>query len=245
MRTGLFFGILFCCASVIFPAAASEYTAIDKRATMAPIFMEENMDNLVEYLTRGTKSEKEKARAIAFWIASRVDYDDIKNQKIMQYVEKNRKIPPNTGDAFVTRKGVCLDFAILFSRMAAKAGIKSAVILGYAGSVTMRDRNNGKTTKHAWNAARLDGKWYLLDVTWSSDNLQDKNLTDYQYKRDLEKRQRGSMSVYHESKRNSSRKIFKEKWFLTPPEEMIKTHFPDDDKWQLLNPKVSAREFFK
>lgn len=241
--------LLFCTFAVLLLCAAkaesASYANIDKRAVMAPIFMEERMSNLVEYLTRGTKTEKEKARAIAVWIASRVDYDDVKNRKIMQYVEKNKGKIPNTGDAFVTRKGVCLDFAVLFYRMAKEAGIKSVVVLGYAGTVSMKDKQKGTVAKHAWNAAKLDGKWYLLDVTWSSDNLQDKVFSETQYARDLAKRKKGSVSVFHESKRNSGRKTFKEQWFLTPPQEMIKTHFPDDDKWQLLNPKVTAKEFFK
>ena len=245
MKIISFCSAFFCCLLAISSAQASEYDFIDKRVVATPIAMEGNMRTLVEYLIRGTKTDKEKARAIAVWIASRVDYDDIKNQKIMQYVEKNKGVVPNTGDAFVTRKGVCLDFALLFTKMAMYADIPSYVVLGYAGSVTMKDMNGGKTIKHAWNVAKLDGKWYLLDVTWASDNLQDKKMTDFQYSRDLAKRQKGSVSVYHESKRNSLRKTFKEQWFLTPPAEMIKTHFPDDAKWQLLAPPVTAKEFFK
>lgn len=242
MKVKLFlfsFLVLFCSSEVI----AAEYAFIDKRALAAPIFMERNMTNLVAYLTRGTKSEKEKARAIAVWIASRIDYDDIKNRKIMEFVEKNKGVVPNTGDAFVTRKGVCLDFAMLFHKMASEAGIKSVIVLGYAGNVSIKDKKN--TVKHAWNAARLDGDWYLLDITWASDNLMDRNVSDRQYMRDIEKRKKGSTSVYHDSKRNASRKVFREEWFLTPPEEMIKTHFPDDNKWQLLYPKVTEKEFFK
>ena len=57
--------LLFCTFAVLLLCAAkaesASYANIDKRAVMTPIFMEERMSNLVEYLTRGTKTEKEKA----------------------------------------------------------------------------------------------------------------------------------------------------------------------------------------
>ena len=245
MRAFVSFMVFLSAVMLPFCAFAENYSNIDRRAIVTPVFMERDIDTLVAHLTKGLRTEKEKARAIAVWIAYRIDYDDIKNKKVMAYVAKQKGTVPDTGDALVTRKGVCIDFAKLFYKMATAAGIEAAIVTGYAGAVSSADLKKGGVIKHAWNAAKLDGEWYLLDVTWSSVNLKDKNMSDNQYERDLRKRKKGSISVYHESKRNSYHKTFREEWFLTPPEEMIKTHFPDDDKWQLLKSKVSVKDFLR
>ncbi len=242
MKIIVYFAAFAFLMSAAFSAEAKNYDHIDKRVSLTPTSVESNVDSLTEYLVRGTKNDKEKARAIAVWIASRVEYDDVKNRKIMQYIETNKGVIPDTGDALITRKGVCLDFAKLFYKMATVAGIESEIVLGYAGGFS---ENGVILAKHAWNAAKLDGEWYLLDVTWSSDNLKDKNLNEFQYEKDLQIRKKGSVATMHESRRNSFRKEFDEKWFLTPPQEMIKTHFPHYEKFQLLEKPVTEEEFLK
>lgn len=68
---------------------------------------------------------------------------------------------------------------------------------------------------HAWNVAQIDGAWYLLDPTWDS----------------------GSLSGADFKKQYSTDYLF------APPEVMGITHFPDDPKWQLREPKISRAEF--
>ncbi|MCA9646759.1 MAG: hypothetical protein KC492_39000, partial [Myxococcales bacterium] len=68
---------------------------------------------------------------------------------------------------------------------------------------------------HAWNVAQIDGAWYLLDPTWDSGSLDGSTFT----------------------KRYSTDYLF------APPKVMGITHFPDDAKWQLREPKISRAEF--
>jgi transglutaminase/protease-like cytokinesis protein 3 len=61
--------------------------------------------------------------------------------------------------------------------------------------------------EHAWNAIFINGEWKLIDLTWASGGLS------------------GSSFV----KENN---MF---FYLTPPEQLIYDHYPDDLKWSLLD----------
>ncbi|HUU28028.1 MAG TPA: hypothetical protein VM123_09465 [archaeon] len=71
---------------------------------------------------------------------------------------------------------------------------------------------------HAWNAVKLDGKWYFMDCTWGAGLPNEKG--EFVFK-------------------------FEDYYFLTPPEELVYTHFPADPSWQLLEKPVSKQEFIE
>ena len=70
------------------------------------------------------------------------------------------------------RKGVCENFAALFSALLSQTGIPSWVITGYtnaSGTVTY--------TGHSWCAVQSDDAWWLCDPTWDApDNYSTKWL---------------------------------------------------------------------
>src|SRR5262249_35212157 len=70
-------------------------------------------------------------------------------------------------------------------------------------------------SNHAWNAVRIDGHWHLVDATWGAGSVGDKKFL----------------------------KRYRDYYFLTPPEQLIFSHFPDDVRWQLLEPPVTQAEF--
>ena len=57
----------------------------------------------------------------------------------------------------------------------------------------------------------------------------------------MKKRER---NAYKTNKTRKNRR-FDERWFMTEPKEMIKTHFPDDEKWQLLPSPKRIGSFLK
>jgi len=75
------------------------------------------------------------------------------------------------------------------------------------------DRGEG----HAWNAVRLAGKDYLLDATWGSGYL-DSGSGRFVSRLDMA-------------------------WWCRAPAEMIKTHLPDQARWQLLPKQVTRAQF--
>jgi transglutaminase/protease-like cytokinesis protein 3 len=194
------------------PAAlrAQNFAAIDERAASAPASASASMQDLVAYLVAGTTSEVERVRALWAWEATHVAYD------YRSYAVGD--IPRlNAEEVFIRRKGVCIDYSVLFERLAWLAGIPARTVTGkatgYPKSILLED------TLHAWNAVRIEGAWYLLDVTWSAGQL------DEEFK-------------FHATAPDTT-------YFLADPALFVRSHFPDDPVWQLLPRPISMASFLE
>lgn len=64
---------------------------------------------------------------------------------------------------FFLETGVCNSYSRAFDLLLRTAGIGSRRVLGWADEIA-------DNTGHAWNAACLDGEWYLYDCTWDDGN---------------------------------------------------------------------------
>ena len=137
----------------------NEYAAIDKKAISIPDSLTKTTANLSKYINNNFQTEKEKARAIFVWLASNIQYDVENMFAINFYETKENKISKTLN----TRKGICENYAELFTEIAGGCGIKSFVIEGYT-------KQNGFADfiPHAWSAANLDGIWHMFDPTWGS-----------------------------------------------------------------------------
>lgn len=178
-------------------------------------------------LTSAGKTEKEKVTAIFHWITDNISYKVVPKSK--------RRNPSPFGEAEWTDTSVlpslsdrvagkvledgsafCEGYARLFYSLCEHAGIRSAIITGYArvnkGTPGTRFRSN-----HTWNAVYFDSAWHLLDATWASGYLS------------------GSDFV----------KEYDGYYFLTPPEQFNQHHFPDDQRWTLLEEPPLLPEFRK
>lgn len=238
--------LMFCFVFVSsFSALAANYRALETRAERVPKQYEESLPKLVNYLIKPYENnEEKKAYVLMAWIVYHIDYDDYKSDVITQSASWRRKNIPrvNTGDVFETRAGVCQDIAALYQRMLGLAGIDSVVVTGYAGyGVTRRTMNDNR---HAWNAAKINGTWALIDPTWAMQGatkvFQNVN-TRSQHAREMKQRERNTTKT---NKARKNRNV-DDSWFMTDPKEMIKTHFPDDPKWQLLPVEKRIGSFLK
>ena len=74
-----------------------------------------------------------------------------------------------------------------------------------------------KEENHEWNAIKINGEYYLCEVTWGSGKVE------------------GGKFI----------KSYNTFYFCTPPEQFIQTHLPSKDleKWQLLEKKINRNEF--
>lgn len=70
----------------------------------------------------------------------------------------------NVGVAIRTGKGVCEDYADMFDAVCEAAGVECVVV---EGCFPKPKEETGGAGLHAWNAVRLGGRWYHVDVTWS------------------------------------------------------------------------------
>ncbi|MDE7278635.1 MAG: hypothetical protein K2N26_02785 [Oscillospiraceae bacterium] len=71
---------------------------------------------------------------------------------------------------FVDKKAICGGFSKAFSYLCSKAGIETAAVTGDA---------DGQP--HMWNKAKVDGKWYNVDVTYAVSNSTEGNYVRYDY----------------------------------------------------------------
>jgi hypothetical protein len=118
----------------------------------------------------------------------------------------------------VLRRGaaVCAGFSDLFTALARAAGLEAESIHGYAKGVGHRagERVGGRVN-HAWNAVKIDGTWQLVDCTWGAGTIEN--------------------GVYT--------KRFSSFYFLAPPRAFAWMHFPDESRWQLVDPPLTLAEF--
>lgn len=174
---------------------------------------------LAQQLTSIKTNEYEKVRAIFTWITDNISYKTrassnkavIGSASLRNYYEEEEEGPMRPVNERVSiqvlkrREAVCDGFARLFTTLCEYAGIKSEVIAGYARGVGGRQRF---TVNHTWNSVMIDGKWYLLDVTWASGYL---TMAGNEFVRQYDPR-----------------------YFLTAPEIFFRDHYPDDARWTLL-----------
>ncbi|MCD7836075.1 MAG: hypothetical protein LUG83_05420 [Lachnospiraceae bacterium] len=73
---------------------------------------------------------------------------------------------------FVYKAGACGNFSEAFKLCMDILGIECTEITG---------KSNYDSQPHAWNAVKLDGEWYLVDVTWDL-NMVEQGHRDYRYK---------------------------------------------------------------
>lgn len=114
------------------------------------------------------------------------------------------------------RRSICDGYATLFEKLAHEAGLEAVTIKGYAKAYGHVSGTRFDKPNHTWNAVRIDGQWRLVDATWGAGYV----------------------------KGNRYIKVLTESYFLAPPEQMMFSHFPLDERWQLQStPHLSKREF--
>ncbi|XP_071381855.1 kyphoscoliosis peptidase [Centroberyx affinis] len=116
-------------------------------------------------------------------------------------------------------RGVCCGYSSLCLEMCREVGIECQEVPGHSKGIGHRQGQSLKNVKsdHMWNAVLLGGQWFLMDACWGA----------------------GRVDMDHKS----FVKRFDDFYFLTDPEDFIHSHFPDEERWQLLDSPVSLEEF--
>jgi hypothetical protein len=198
--------------SIEFQAQSDKnFRKIDRYALKAPKKINTSIVKLSEYLTDPYEDDLEKVRSIFTWLIYNIDYDNT------AYNDGNKRINQSNEDVLTRKKAVCFGYATLFKALCEAANIEAEVVSGFSkqtlGSATKLGENN-----HAWNAVKINGKWQLLDATWTSGL---KTTTD------------------------DFMKTFDVTYFLPSPELFICNHLPADPMWQLLDGIVTPAIFIK
>jgi hypothetical protein len=158
--------------------------------------VETDLVSVAKYLVRDESDPFQRVKALHDYVADRVEYD-VKAYRTMTF-------PPQSPEAvFQTRRGVCAGYSNLFAAMGQAVGEEIVTLVGDAYSPHSDKEFEG----HAWNAARIEGEWYLVDATWNAGYVQ------------------GDFFA----------RAYKTTFLFMPPKEFLARHIPDDPAWQLLD----------
>lgn len=220
--------VLFFAITSNLASAQIDTVAIDNYATKAPFFKTFNVEKLTAYLVEPYASDAEKVRSISTWIGTHIKYD----LDVLRGAKYKGKSPKNT---LRKRKAICEGYAELFRSMCDEANIEAYAVNGYdKGAMWERDdefiRDN-----HAWNSVRIDGDWYLLDLTWFAGKSVEKKraIRRWMY-------YKFSIPFTPKYKFHFARN---EKYYLADPHVFIEDHAPDLACWQLLDTIVPIEVF--
>lgn len=246
MKKLLFLIVLLSCSS--FSWAKMDYSKIDQAAYEAPILQNSNqLTSFVHKLVRPFKTDEEKARVLLAWIVYNIDYDSYKSNAIVDNLDKSKKrdkeLVISQNNILETRLGVCEDIAKLYEKMCTIAGLDAVSIKGKTRDekTTLAEFEDG--VSHMWNAVKINREWEYVDPTLAMDGQNTQMLDDVNKKKEYTQIVREREKRSSDSKQPREGRVVNDEWFLTDKDEMIKTHFPDDQRWQLQDKKITEKEF--
>jgi len=145
----------------------AQYQQVDLRAAQIPDSATGNVASFARYLGEHFPDATERTRAIYVWMAGHVQYDIDNMFAINFYADSTDKI----SKPLLTHKGICENYASLFTSLCNRSGIQSVVVVGYTLQKGFADY-----IPHAWSVARINGEWRIFDPTWGSGFIQDKKF---------------------------------------------------------------------
>jgi transglutaminase-like putative cysteine protease len=174
--------------------------------TALPASAEVSIASVARYVAQRETDPWMRVKALHDYVADRVSYD-------VEALRSKTYPPQDAETVFRTRRSVCAGYANLLAAMGAAAGDEIVVV----GGDSRTDGGDLSGVGHAWNAARIGGRWVLLDATWDAGPVTDGRFV----------------------KRYSTEFLF------APPEVLGLSHFPDEEQWQLRQPALSRGEFLR
>lgn len=112
-------------------------------------------------ITNDNMTDFEKELAVHDYIVGNYSYAKDNDTQNDEYY--------NINDFIINKVGYCEAYAYTFAVMAELSGVEAAVMVGKS--------NN---TSHAWNAVKLDGEYYYVDVTFD-DGAENDNIILHTY----------------------------------------------------------------
>ena len=184
---------------------------------------------LAKILIASDTTDRQKVRSIFKWVTDNIAYNvksfqnRARTSSTDYWLEEDDDTsavlkPLNERVAEIVlkrRTAVCDGYARLFKTLCDYAGIRCETITGYAKTNLNRTGVQFKSN-HKWNAVFIDSNWCLLDATWASGYIN--------YRDEFERE-------------------YNAHYFLTPPDEFILDHYPEDLRWAFLPYAPTFKEF--
>lgn len=157
----------------------------DVQVTGMPESEQTSVDAVGRYLGARITDQRRLVKALHDYVVLRLTYDH--GTAALRGDDRYTKRPSQDAESvFTARTAVCEGYARLMVALGKSAGIEVAYITGYIRDSERRVDIEGsedavKTALegylHAWNAAKVDGTWMLVDATWDDPSGTDETLT--------------------------------------------------------------------
>lgn len=171
------------------------------------------MKGLVDFFLEQYRDEYRLVKCFHDWITEEIVYDP-EFDDTSAWKNGREKIPPSVIILEQKRAGH-RGFARLFSEMCTLAEVEAVTIHGIS------NRNLGpdlRPSEHSWNGVKIRGVWYLVDTARDARN----------------RKVRGG---------GVETGLYSHKELFLKPEAKILINFPEDDRYQFLEEKVSKEDF--
>lgn len=105
------------------------------------------INSILNSIIKPGMTETEKIRTVHNWIVCNTTYND-------KYYDRGDSFN-HVSNLLNNKTGVCQGYSVTFYIFMKQIGIPCTLVMGKTDNVS-----------HAWNAVKLDGNWYYIDVTW-------------------------------------------------------------------------------
>ena len=112
------------------------------------------------------------------------------------------------------KKAVCSGYSNLLKEMCSLADIEAIVIDGYSKGYGYTGELSS-SLDHAWNAVKINNKWYLVDATWDAGFLDGKTFV----------------------------KRYSTEWLFLESKSFLYTHLPENNAYQFYAPCKTKEQF--
>lgn len=206
--------------------SAQDFYQVDTKVRQYPSQFN-SPERLANQISEDFTKDANKVRALFTWLTLNIRYDmqsfyegqssisfSYRSKKDLD--QKLRAINDHTvRKTLRSKKAVCEGYAQTFKKVSELMGIPCKLIGGYSKADVSDIGNIPEQENHAWNAVKVDSKWYLVDATWGAGYTN------------------GDKWIQR----------FNDYYFFTDPDKFALTHLPSEPEWIFSN-KIMTKELF-
>lgn len=205
---------------------AQLFNKVDSLVASYPRFTSPEL--LAKKIEQDFTSELDQSRAIFKWLTNNFyyninEYYNPKPSIRFRYSTEEERLQKIKAikdqlvkDAFLTKKGVCEEYAQSFKKVADLLGLQALVLKGYTRNSSREIGRPINNSNHAWNAVKIEDQWILLDATWAAGYVMN----------------------------GKWKRHYNEYYFGIHPKQISKSHFHEDKRWQIALDQGSIESFY-
>lgn len=188
------------------PGQWPQPTELHPAVVSMPAAAKQNVTGVGRWIAQHESNPFDRVKAIHDFVADHVAYD-------APALAQGRYPPQDADTVLRTGVGVCAGYANLLKAIADVTGDEVSIVTGDSRGAGGDIAGGG----HAWNAAKIDDRWYLIDSTWDAGFVNGQEFT----------------------------KEYSTGYLFVPPAIMGISHFPSEAGWQLRSEPLGRGEFVR